>query len=67
MKTLKVELPDKLAEALEAIVKTGWFQSEADVVRHALLEFVQGHRLELEERFQREDIAWAIGEKGKSE
>jgi len=33
-------------------------------VRLALLEFVRHHRLELVERFQREDIAWAIKQKG---
>jgi len=44
-------------------VREGWFRNEAEAVRLALLEFVRRHRLELMERFQREDIAWAIKQK----
>ncbi|MFQ5863900.1 MAG: ribbon-helix-helix domain-containing protein [bacterium] len=63
MKSLEVELPDKLAQELDSMVKAGWFNSEAEIVRLALLEFVRRHRLELLERFQREDIAWALRQK----
>jgi hypothetical protein len=31
------------------------------------LEFVRRHRLELLEQFQREDIAWALKQKGIAE
>ena len=64
MKSIQIELPDKLAQELEAMVKAGWFSTEEEVVRLALLEFVRRHRLELFERFQREDIAWALKQKG---
>ncbi len=67
MKTLQVEIPDKVAEALESLVKAGWCRSEAEAVRLALLEFVRGRHLELAERFQREDIAWAIQQGAKRE
>jgi Arc/MetJ-type ribon-helix-helix transcriptional regulator len=63
MKSIHIELPDKLAQELEAMVKAGWFSNEAEVMRLALLEFVRRHRLELLERFQREDIAWALKQK----
>ena len=63
MKSVQVELPDKLAEEINSLVKAGWFQSEAEVVRLALVEFMRRHRLELMERFQREDIAWALRQK----
>ncbi len=66
MKPLEVEIPDKLAEELDAIVKAGWFSSEAEVVRWALLEFVRRYHFELLERFQREDIAWALKQKEAS-
>ena len=67
MKTLQVEIPDKLAEAIETLVKAGWCQSEAEAVRLALLEFVKGRHLELAERFHREDIAWALEQGAKRE
>lgn len=64
MKSMQIELPDKLAQELDAMVKAGWFRNEAEVVRWVLLEFVRRHRLELLERFQQEDIAWALKQKG---
>jgi len=67
MKCINIELPDKLAQELDAMIQAGWFSNEAEVVRSALLEFVRRHRLELLERFQREDIAWALKQKGTTE
>ena len=63
MKTLHIEVPDKLAQELDALVQAGWFSHEADVVRLVLWEFIRRHRLELIERFQHEDIAWALQQK----
>ena len=66
MKAIHVELPDKLAAEIEAYVRTGWFNSEAEVVRTALMEFVRRNRVELLERFMREDIQWALRQKGSA-
>jgi Arc/MetJ-type ribon-helix-helix transcriptional regulator len=63
LKAIQLELPDKLAETLDTIVKQGWFRSEEEVLRFALLEFLRGHRLEVLEQFQRDDIAWALRQK----
>ena len=63
MKTLHIEVPDKLAQELDVLVQAGWFSHEAEVVRLALWEFIRRHRLELIERFQHEDIAWALQQK----
>lgn len=60
MKSVQVELPDKLAAEVEAYVRAGWFGSEADVIRTALAEFIRRNRLELLERFMRDDIDWAL-------
>ena len=60
MKALHVELPDKLAAEVEAYVRAGWFGSEAEVVRAAVADFIRRHRVELLERFMREDIEWAL-------
>jgi Arc/MetJ-type ribon-helix-helix transcriptional regulator len=60
MKTIEVELPDRVTMELEMLVKDGWFADEAEIIRVALLEFVRRNRFALMERFQREDIAWAL-------
>lgn len=60
MYTLKIELPDDLAARLKELVEAGWFTSEEEIARLALVEFVGRRRFELQERFQREDIAWAL-------
>lgn len=60
MKTLKVEVPDPLAKRIEDLVTAGWFANEEEIARLALTEFVQRHRFQLEEQFQREDIRWAL-------
>ena len=64
MKAMQIELPDGLAAEIEAFVKSGWFASEAEVIRAALMEFVRRNRLDLLERFMREDIRWALAQKG---
>ncbi|MGH8066999.1 MAG: ribbon-helix-helix domain-containing protein [Candidatus Entotheonellia bacterium] len=63
MKSIQIELPEQLAQAIDVLVQQGWFSSKEEVIRFALLEFVRQHRLELIEQFQREDIAWALRQK----
>ena len=63
MKSIQIELPEQLAQELETLIQRGWFHSEEEAIRFALLEFMQRHRLELLEQFQRDDIAWALRQK----
>jgi Arc/MetJ-type ribon-helix-helix transcriptional regulator len=63
MRSLTVELPDRLAEELDAMVQSGWFSSEAEAVRLGLWEFLRRSHRDLTEQFQREDIAWALEHK----
>jgi Arc/MetJ-type ribon-helix-helix transcriptional regulator len=63
MKSIQIELPEKLAHELDMLVQQGWFRSEEEAIRFALLEFLRRHRLELLEQFQRDDIAWALRRK----
>lgn len=58
MKSLQVELPDKLAVEVNRLVQSGWFQDEQELVRYALTEFVRHNDLELNKRHQLEDIEW---------
>lgn len=60
MKTLQVEVTDELAIQIDQVLKEGWFNSREEIVRLALREYLDRQRLELTERFQREDIAWAV-------
>ena len=60
MKAIHVELPDKLAAEIEAYVQAGWFGSEAEVIRAAVADFVRRRRVELLERFMRDDIEWSL-------
>jgi len=60
MKMIQVELPEKTAAELDALVKSGWFTSQSEIVRTALTEFIMRHRLALIEKFQQEDIDWAL-------
>ena len=63
MKSIQIELPEKLARELDMLVQQGWFRSEEEAMRFALLEFLRRHRLELLEQFHREDITWALRQK----
>jgi Arc/MetJ-type ribon-helix-helix transcriptional regulator len=63
MRSVIIELPDQLAEELDSVVQSGWFDDESDAVRQALREFLSRQRRKLEEQFQREDIAWALNSK----
>ncbi len=63
MKQIHVDLPEKLADQIDSLVRGGWFSSEQELVRTAIVEFLRARRLELIEEFQREDIAWALGQK----
>jgi Arc/MetJ-type ribon-helix-helix transcriptional regulator len=63
MKVITVEVPDKAAAEIDHYVRAGWFTSEAEVVRASILDFVRRNRVELLDRFMREDIAWALKQK----
>ncbi len=67
MKSLQVELPDKLADELNLLVEAGWFRNADEAIRLALTEFVRHYRVELMDRFQREDIAWALRQRGSTQ
>ena len=65
MESLQIELPEPLAGELHRLVQEGWFQNEQEAIRLALAEFVRRHQFALMERFQREDIAWALAQKSE--
>lgn len=60
MRNVTIDLPERVAREVEAMVSAGWFDDEGEVLRFALVQFLRRYRSELVERFEREDIAWAI-------
>jgi Arc/MetJ-type ribon-helix-helix transcriptional regulator len=60
MKTINVDIPDKLEIEIEKYIKSGWFTNEAELMREALREFIFHHRPILVEKFMEEDIEWAL-------
>ena len=60
MKTINVDVPEKLAVQIEKYIKGGWFSNEAELTREALREFIRHHHLTLMEKFMEEDIEWAL-------
>jgi len=60
MKSLSINLPDQVAAELQNLVTAGWFINQDELVRLAIIEFLKNHRLQLMEKFQMEDIDWAL-------
>jgi Arc/MetJ-type ribon-helix-helix transcriptional regulator len=60
MKTINVDIPEKLGIEIEQYIRSGWFSSEAELMREALREFIYHHRPLLIEKFMEEDIEWAV-------
>ncbi len=60
MKKIEVDLPDRTAAEIAEMVQAGWFASEGEALRAAILDFVRRNRRDFVERFQQEDIDWAV-------
>ncbi len=63
MKVIQVELPEKTANELDALVKMGWFIDPSEAIRLAVVEFLSRNRMMLIEQFQEEDILCALEQK----
>lgn len=66
MRTVTLRLPPKTLGEIKRYVKAGWFVSDDEAIRAAVFEFVRRNRLEVVDRFMREDIAWALGRKNRA-
>ncbi|MBI3353522.1 MAG: CopG family transcriptional regulator [Nitrospirae bacterium] len=60
MKAICTELPDKVYEEVKLLVEKGWFKNEDDIVLEALRRFLDIHKVELMEKFIREDVQWRL-------
>ena len=67
IRTIQITLPEQIATEIDRLIKAGWFDAESDVIRVPLLAYLRRHRFESHERFQLEDIAWALEQKKQAE
>ena len=59
-KTVQAELPTRLLEQMESLVKEGWFQDIDELIADALRRFLETHRPELMERYIWQDVEWGL-------
>jgi Arc/MetJ-type ribon-helix-helix transcriptional regulator len=60
MKTIQAELPERLYEKVQSLVKEGWLRGEDVVLSEATRRFLETHESELMEKFIREDVEWGL-------
>jgi len=60
MKSIQADLPDELYERIQALVKSGWVSSEAELIRNALRRYLNAHWPELMDEFIRSDVEWGF-------
>ena len=65
VKSVQLKLPDPIMTEVDGLIHEGWFRDKNELVRTAVVDFVRRHRFALIEKSQREDIAWALKQKGK--
>lgn len=53
-------LPAGLAKQVEEQIRAGWFSDANSLVTEALRRYLDTHRVELMERFIREDVEWGL-------
>jgi Arc/MetJ-type ribon-helix-helix transcriptional regulator len=58
--TIQTEIPVRLYDEMQLLVKAGWFRDLDEVMLDALRRFLDSHRNELMERFVREDVEWGL-------
>ncbi len=60
MKTIQAELPEKLYQEIQALIRGGWFPNEGELLREALRRYLDAHRPDLMEPFIRADAEWGL-------
>ncbi len=58
--TIQAEVPVRLLTEMQMLVEVGWFRNLDELMLDALRRFVESHRIELMERFIREDVEWGL-------
>jgi hypothetical protein len=58
--TVQTDVPVRLLTEMQTLVEAGWFRDLDELMLNALRRFVESHRVELMERFIREDVEWGL-------
>ena len=64
MKRIRAEIPSKLYEQMDRLVREGWFRSQEDIINDALRRYLNFYRPERLEKNILDDVERALG--GKS-
>ena len=60
MKTIQMEVPEKLYQKATGLVKEGWFRDEKDIFAEAIRRFLDSHQPELMDRYVLNDVEWGL-------
>lgn len=60
MKTVQMEVPERLYKNAVVLVEEGWFRDEKEVFSEAIRRFLDSHRPELMEKFILDDVEWGL-------
>ena len=60
MKSVQMEVPERLYKHAIILVKEGWFRDEKEVFSEAIRRFLDSHRPELMEKFILDDVEWGL-------
>ncbi len=60
MKTIQMEVPEKLYEKATGLVKEGWFRDEKDIFAEAIRRFLDSHQPELMDKYIFNDVEWGL-------
>jgi Arc/MetJ-type ribon-helix-helix transcriptional regulator len=60
MKTIQMEVPEKMYEKAAILVKDGWYRDEKDIFVEAIRRFLESHQPELMDRYILDDLEWGL-------
>jgi Arc/MetJ-type ribon-helix-helix transcriptional regulator len=60
MRHLGIDITDEMEADIRSYVSAGYFRTEQEMLAAALQEFLRRHRPDLEERYQMDDVSWAM-------
>lgn len=58
--TLRTDVPIRLFQELESLVRSGWSRNLDEVVLDALRRYAESHQDALMAQFVREDVEWGL-------
>ena len=60
MRTIEMEVPEKLYEKAMGLVKDGWFRDEKDIFAEAIRRFLDSHQSDLMAQHILNDVEWGL-------